>query len=188
MKQAVTQTKRFLPPGRITIKYNYKAIPVDIERFRNQLIAMRSVLDCDVFDLGVVLDSDEVLAKLNKEYCGKKVPTDCISIPMHVSPVRFEQEAIFYFLISGHQENLKAGTLPPTRKTGNDLGDIYLSLPYAQRHCEAENIPLLQHLTALAAHSLCHLLGYDHQTNADYKLMKAKEDFLLERLKEMQLA
>ena len=39
-----------------------------------------------------------------------------------------------------------------------------------------------QRMQILLVHGICHLLGYDHERDEDYKVMKRKEDFLLKKL------
>lgn len=77
------QQKLFLSPGRVVIKCTCKTVPMDLALFRNRVVAMRSFLNCDVFDLGVQLGSDKFIAKKNKEYLEKEGPTDIISVPVH---------------------------------------------------------------------------------------------------------
>jgi probable rRNA maturation factor len=43
-----------------------------------------------------------------------------------------------------------------------------------------ERDPLLAELLFLAAHGLCHLLGYDHQTDAEEAEMNARMQALLD--------
>lgn len=51
----------------------------------------------------------------------------------------------------------------------NDLGDIIISLEYAKP----------ERLKILFSHGIAHLLGYDHETEKDYKAMQKIESKLL---------
>ena len=75
----------------------------------------------------------------------------------------------------------------PLDNDNKDLGDIYLGIPYIKRYCDEHNEPLHDRLVLLVTHGICHLMGYVHDTDEDYELMQAKEDYLLQRLKEEEL-
>ena len=50
---------------------------------------------------------------------------------------------------------------------GSPLGDIVISLPYAERQAEARGVPITVELSYLAIHGTLHLLGYDDETEPD---------------------
>ena len=39
-----------------------------------------------------------------------------------------------------------------------------------------------ERIRVLLVHSICHLLGYDHVTDADYAIMKKEENRILQRM------
>jgi probable rRNA maturation factor len=53
------------------------------------------------------------------------------------------------------------------------LGDVIVSVDTARRQAPGHRHPLLAELTVLLAHGLLHLLGYDHQTDAQEQEMNA---------------
>jgi len=55
------------------------------------------------------------------------------------------------------------------------LGDIALAYETCAREAEAQNKPLANHTTHLVVHGLLHLLGYDHENDADADLMEQLE-------------
>ena len=63
-----------------------------------------------------------------------------------------------------------------------DLGDIIISLERAQSDAGRENRSFKEHMRILLAHGIAHLLGFDHQTDEDYKNMQKKERQLLAAL------
>ena len=69
------------------------------------------------------------------------------------------------------------GILPPSRS--KDLGQIVISLPFVKKSCEKDAIALDAHIPVLLAHGICHLLGYDHENDADYRIMKGEEERIL---------
>ena len=60
------------------------------------------------------------------------------------------------------------------------LGDIYISIDKAMSQAEEYGHSLLRELSFLAVHGFYHLLGYDHMTKEDEKVMFAKQEEVLE--------
>lgn len=59
------------------------------------------------------------------------------------------------------------------------LGDIYISIDKAISQSEEYGHSLLRELSFLAVHGFYHLLGYDHMTEDDYKIMMEKQEEVL---------
>ncbi len=66
--------------------------------------------------------------------------------------------------------------LPPV------LGDIVLAVETVRREAEMEDKPFEHHISHLVAHGFLHLLGYDHESDAEAKEMEALERLVLARL------
>ena len=60
------------------------------------------------------------------------------------------------------------------------LGDIYISIDKAKSQAEEYGHSLLRELSFLAVHGFYHLLGYDHMTEEDEKVMFGKQKEVLE--------
>ena len=60
------------------------------------------------------------------------------------------------------------------------LGDIYISIDKAESQALEYGHSLLRELSFLAVHGFYHLLGYDHMTEDDEKVMFAKQEEVLE--------
>ena len=61
------------------------------------------------------------------------------------------------------------------------LGDIYISIDKARSQAEEYGHGLLRELAFLAVHGFYHLLGYDHMSQEEEKIMfKKQEEVLLE--------
>ena len=60
------------------------------------------------------------------------------------------------------------------------LGDIYISIEKAKTQAEEYGHSLLRELSFLAVHGFYHLLGYDHMTPEDEKVMFGKQEEVLE--------
>lgn len=63
---------------------------------------------------------------------------------------------------------------------GRNLGDIYISIDKAKSQAEEYGHNLLRELSFLAVHGFYHLLGYDHMTPEDEKIMFKKQEEVLE--------
>ena len=60
------------------------------------------------------------------------------------------------------------------------LGDIYISIDKAESQSEEYGHSLLRELSFLAVHGFYHLLGYDHMTPEDEKVMFKNQEEVLE--------
>lgn len=73
----------------------------------------------------------------------------------------------------------------PYRHTADSqefLGDIILCLEVSSQEAHDRNIPHRQHIYHLLVHSVLHLLGHDHEDDADATSMEAKEAAILKQL------
>jgi probable rRNA maturation factor len=116
--------------------------------------AMLAAVQMQEAELSIVLTDDDQIQKLNHTYRKKNRPTDVLAFAQR------EGE---------HAEH--AGRL---------LGDVVVSVPTARRQAAARGAPFSAELTMLLAHGLLHLLGWDHQTAADDRRMRAETRRLCE--------
>lgn len=107
-------------------------------------------------ELSVVFSDDANIRELNAGWRGKDKPTNVLSFPA--------------FQVSG------GGSLPPM------LGDIVLAAETVSQEAELEQKPIENHISHLVVHGLLHLLGYDHETDAEADEMEAAERAALARL------
>jgi rRNA maturation RNase YbeY len=147
----------------ITIKNSQKTTPIKIDTLRRKAQAMLKKAGYPNFDLGIWLTTNATIRRYNKKYRGKDKATDILSFPFHTK--------------------LKPGQkIKVTSEDDKNLGDIIISVAYAQREAKPTwNRTLDEHLVALIAHGIAHLLGYDHETDKEWKAMQAIEHQLLQR-------
>ena len=107
-------------------------------------------------ELSIVFSDDAHIRTLNAGWRGKDKPTNVLSFPAFPFP--------------------KGGPLPPM------LGDIVLAAETVAKEAGLEDKPLENHITHLVIHGLLHLLGYDHETDAEAEEMEAIERSALARL------
>ena len=65
---------------------------------------------------------------------------------------------------------------------GATLGDIAIAYETTAREAGAEGKPFPAHLAHLAVHGFLHLLGYDHQSDAEAAAMERLETAIMARL------
>jgi probable rRNA maturation factor len=70
-------------------------------------------------------------------------------------------------------------SFPPPDAFPGFLGDIVLAFDTVAREADEQGKALTDHARHLLAHGLFHLLGYDHETEADAAVMEGKERALL---------
>ncbi len=75
-------------------------------------------------------------------------------------------------------------SFPSGEATGpeSELGDVVLAVETLRREAEAESRSLDQHFAHLALHGLLHILGYDHERDADAVTMETMETEILAEL------
>jgi probable rRNA maturation factor len=62
------------------------------------------------------------------------------------------------------------------------LGDVALAFGVCESEARAQGKPLADHLRHLVVHGLLHLLGYDHEDEAEGDVMEALERSILSRM------
>lgn len=110
--------------------------------------------------VNIVLTTAEQIKNINKEHRGIDKETDVLSFPM------FEANEI---------ENINP-------ETEDVLGDVVISLEQIKKQAKEYGHTLERELAYMLVHSFYHLMGYDHMKEEDKKIMRAKEDIILEKL------
>lgn len=123
-------------------------------------------LDPMRFEISLLGCDDDRIAVLNADFRGKPTPTNVLSWPA-------EELAA-----------ARAGDLPHRPRPGKPgmpegLGDIAIAFETCQREAVEQNKPLADHVTHLVIHATLHLLGYDHEREADALLMERTETKIL---------
>lgn len=59
------------------------------------------------------------------------------------------------------------------------MGQILISCEYVKSTCLKNNTDPYSDLKLLYAHGLCHAIGYNHENDNDYEIMKLKENYIL---------
>lgn len=73
-------------------------------------------------------------------------------------------------------------SFPAGEGSGDHLGDICLAFGVCESEARAQGKTLSAHLQHLVAHGVLHLVGYDHDVDADAEIMEALERRILAAL------
>lgn len=145
----------------ILIKNRQRKITVDTNELKNSAQIMITSLGYKDFDLSIVLTTNATIRSYNRTYRSINKATDILSFPYH--------------------PELKPGQpIIVHNPEDKNLGDIIISLEYVQKKAPFYKRTFKQHLTALLAHGIAHLLNYDHQTDKEFKIMHTIETQLLD--------
>jgi probable rRNA maturation factor len=109
-------------------------------------------------ELAVMLTDDSGIRTLNSNWRGIDKPTNVLSFP----------------------------ALQPTGDAPSDmprmLGDIAIAFETTRKEADDEQKPFDHHLSHLAVHGFLHLIGYDHENDADAEAMESLEQEILAQL------
>lgn len=123
-------------------------------------------------EINLILTTDEEIHRTNKEFRDIDRPTDVLSFPM----VDFEAPADYDIL-----EEDDSYFHPETGELM--LGDIMISIPRAVAQAKEYGHSVKREYAFLIAHSMLHLLGYDHMTDEERVIMEEKQEQALYTLK-----
>ena len=111
-------------------------------------------------EISVTFTDNAGIRELNKQYRNKDIETDVLSFPMG--------------------EN---GVYDIDKETGAKiLGDVVISMEKARDQAELYGHSLQREVGYLTAHSVLHLLGYDHVEKLEKVRMREKEELVMEQL------
>jgi probable rRNA maturation factor len=102
----------------------------------------------------LVLTDDDEMRELNRTWRGKDASTNVLSFP------------------AGEPFGEAHGEPSP-------LGDIVLAGETVIEEAKQKSIPAADHATHLVVHGMLHLLGFDHESDADAECMEALETKVL---------
>ncbi|CAB1346721.1 unnamed protein product [Coregonus sp. 'balchen'] len=136
----------------VVLRNLQNVVPLRRARLRKDVETLRHILGIQKFDLGVICVDNRKIQRINNIYRKKNMPTD----------------------------ELRPGKLPcPLYRDELNLGDIFLGVEYLMKQCQQESQDLHGTLTSVTAHGICHLLGYRHETEEEWKEMLQKESYIL---------
>ena len=124
-------------------------------------------------EINLILTDNKEIRQTNQECRQIDRETDVLSFPM----VDFTKPVNYDILENG----LNTFFHPDSGELM--LGDIMISIPKAREQAEEFGHELKREYAFLIAHSVLHLLGYDHMEPEEAKTMEEKQKAALEELK-----
>lgn len=124
------------------------------------------------YEVSVIYVDNESIKEINEETRGIDKATDVLSFPM----LDYDEKNVFKDCYVGYefsQIDLNEGNLV--------LGDIVLSLERAKEQSEDFGHSFQREVCYLIIHSILHLLGYDHMEEEEKKVMRAREEEILNK-------
>ena len=135
-----------------------------IEKVIHKCFAEENLLDSKLI-MTITLTTPEEIRKINKQYRNIDKATDVLSFPM------FEKEEL--------DEKIKNKDF----LYEDVLGDIIISIDKVKEQAEEYGHSFERELSYMLVHGFYHLMGYDHIEEEDKKVMRPKEEKILNSLK-----
>ncbi|MBQ1631288.1 MAG: rRNA maturation RNase YbeY [Clostridia bacterium] len=107
-------------------------------------------------DLTILIDTPDRIQTLNREFRHVDAVTDVLTFPAWEGEISLSADGY--------------------------LGDIMICYERAKEQAIAYGHSLTRELSFLAVHGVLHLLGYDHMTEADERIMREKQTAILDRI------
>jgi probable rRNA maturation factor len=120
-------------------------------------------------EISMILIDDEEIRQINKDFRGIDRSTDVLSLPA------FEEHEDFNSLIDDFSAvDMNSEALV--------LGDIAISLETALRQSAEYGHSFYREVAYLTVHSILHLLGYDHMEEDEKKVMREREEIIMNKV------
>ncbi len=111
-------------------------------------------------EISVTFTDNAGIRELNRQYRDKDIETDVLSFPMGENGV--------------YDTDMETGA--------KILGDVVISVEKARDQAELYGHSFQREVGYLTAHSVLHLLGYDHAEKLEKVHMREKEELVMEQL------
>lgn len=161
----------------MTLHIEYETtLKLDMDYGKTANTVVAKVLEWEEFpyeaEVNLIVTDNQDIKAVNEEFRDVHAPTDVLSFPM----IPFEQPGDYSVI----QQELNSYIDPDT---GNVvLGDIMISAEKVISQAEQYGHSITREFAFLVAHSMLHLLGYDHMTEEEASVMEGKQKQILEQL------
>lgn len=178
----------------ITLKNTQRKYLINTEQVKADITAIQRVLGVADFRVSVWFCSDDKIRDLNDDWREKRKATDVLSFPAnefrtpgvldgaarasgHLGDIVISPGYVQRVCDRDREEFTRAQEVAPGG-VGTDGADKDAGVSLAMSSC----FNLEERLPLLLVHSLLHLVGYDHETEQDWRLMTHKEQEILDAL------
>lgn len=110
--------------------------------------------------VNIILTTPDIIRQYNKKYRNIDKETDVLSFPM------FEKEELVSFSTNVQEV----------------LGDIIISIDRVKKQADEYGHSFERELSYMTVHGFYHLMGYDHLEEKDKKIMREKEEYILDSI------
>ena len=160
----------------MTVNIDYeteKELGIDYAALANQVADKVLAMEQCPYDaqINLVLTDNEEIKRVNTEFRNIQAPTDVLSFPM----ITFETPGD-YDIVEEDESYFDLDTDELL------LGDIMISVDKVFAQAEEYGHSVKREFSFLVAHSMLHLLGYDHMTPEEASVMETKQAKALEEL------
>ena len=135
--------------------FNNRVNEIKIKEYVEQILKEELSSKRDIY-LSLALVGNEEIQQINREYRGKDLPTDVISFAYHETDE---------YMVGPY----------------DTLGDIIISLERVEEQSKEYNHSFEREFYYVLTHGVLHLLGYDHMEEVEKKIMRGKEEQILEK-------
>lgn len=133
-------------------------------------------------EVSLTFVDDEQIHELNKQYRGIDRPTDVLSFAIRELG---EDELEIIYDVEEYEENDGNEDHLDDDESGEaviePLGDIIISIPTAIAQAEEYGHSIEREIGFLFIHGLLHLIGYDHDDEAEEKEMFSRQEQILNK-------
>ena len=126
-------------------------------------------INVDSVSVSIQAVDKEEIRRINKEYRNVDSSTDVLSFPI------FTKEELEE--ISKSSKDKKISNI--------EIGDVILCIDVIKEHAKEYETGIYRETMYMITHSIFHLLGYDHMTEDEKKVMRKKEEKVLEKIGEI---
>jgi len=135
-----------------------------IEKVLKECFKEEQIEDSKLY-ITITLTNNKQIQLINKQYRKIDKATDVLSFPM------FEKDEL--------EEKIKQKQFI----CEDILGDIIISIEKVEQQAQEYGHSFERELSYMIVHGFYHLMGYDHIQEEDKKIMRPKEETILQRLK-----
>ena len=150
-----------------------EAFPFDLDAVIRSVVSEALRYENCPYDaqVNVVITDNEGIQEINREYRGTDAATDVLSFPMaeYPAPGDFSEIREEMDLFDPDSGELI-------------LGDIMISSERARTQAEEYGHSLKREIAFLTAHSMLHLMGYDHMDDQERIQMEKRQEEILANL------
>ncbi|MEC0265680.1 rRNA maturation RNase YbeY [Paenibacillus anseongense] len=153
--------------------------PAFIEKIEELLRLAGELEGVTAGEVALTFVDDEAIQELNKQYRDLDKPTDVLSFAMS----EFGEDEIQINYEDNEQDSGEGLEDDETVSEAfiEPLGDIIISVPRAIAQAEDYGHSVERELGFLFVHGFLHLIGYDHQSEEEEKIMFAKQEDILQK-------